>query len=77
MSPDSQGADRGSDLINAAHTNRVRADSGLPHVSLFGAQVGDLHPQPGRQGLHVTRQPGERQETGRGDSGREEGFKRS
>lgn len=42
-----------------ADTNRVRADSGLPHVSLLRAQVGDLHSQTGRQGLHVTCQPGE------------------
>lgn len=42
--------------------DRVRADSGLPHVSLFGAQVRNLHPQSRRQGLHVARQPEGRQE---------------
>lgn len=38
-------------------TNRVRADSGLPHVSLFGAQVRNLHSQSRRQRLHITCQP--------------------
>lgn len=55
-------------------TNRVRADSGLPHVGLLRAQVRDLHSQPGRQGLHVTCQPGAKR---RGGGRREEDVKTS
>lgn len=42
-------------------TDRVRADSGLPHVGLLRAQVRNLHSQPIRQGLHVTCQPAQRE----------------
>lgn len=41
-------------------TNRVRADSGLPHVGLFRAQVRNLHSQSRCQGLHITCEPEER-----------------
>lgn len=56
-------------------TNRVRADSGLPHVSLFRAQVRDLHSQPGRQGLHITCQPGAKGGGGEREDRREEDVK--
>lgn len=59
LNDNSDRADLGVWPYYDADTNRVRADSGLPHVSLLRAQVGDLHSQSGRQGLHVTCQPGE------------------
>lgn len=50
-----------SKFCNCFYTHRVRADSCLPHISLFWAQVRNLHPQPRRQRFYITCQPEERE----------------